>query len=373
MRTRREVLASIKRRKIEAMRNRRQSSTGGDTEIGQDSFLDVVANLVGILVILIMVIGVRARHAWQSAAATPLLTNAAPAEISRPEGLEALMRRVEQKSSAVTELQRDAHRLDAQVTQVSELAAVKCAERNQLQLLVSAAKADLAQRQSALNAADGATIAARQQLADVERELSEVQQALHAVEIALGSQQQKVLLHYTTPLAKMVFGHEEHFRLLNNRLVYVPIEEIANHVRDDAEDKLWKLKDVDQVTETIGPIRGFRVRYTMERREEQVITEAGPMLRRTIELAQFTLVPTADQIGEDVDAALGEDSTFINYLRSLDANDTTVTVWTYPDSYSAYRRLKEKLQGLGFQYAARPMPEGELIGGSPRGSRSAAE
>ena len=63
----------------------------------------------------------------------------------------------------------------------------------------------------------------------------------------------------------------------------------------------------------------------------------------------------------------------MNYIRSLDANDTTVTVWTYPDSYAAYRRLKETLQGMGFQCAARPMPEGELIGGSPHGSRSAAE
>jgi len=31
---------------------------------GQDSFLDIVANLVGILVILITVIGVRAQDAW---------------------------------------------------------------------------------------------------------------------------------------------------------------------------------------------------------------------------------------------------------------------------------------------------------------------
>ena len=31
---------------------------------GQDSFLDVVANLVGILIILVMVVGARAKDAW---------------------------------------------------------------------------------------------------------------------------------------------------------------------------------------------------------------------------------------------------------------------------------------------------------------------
>ncbi len=42
------------------MRNRRLADNSGIEDGGQDSFLDIVANLVGILVILIMVIGVRA-------------------------------------------------------------------------------------------------------------------------------------------------------------------------------------------------------------------------------------------------------------------------------------------------------------------------
>ena len=35
---------------------------------GQDSFLDVVANLVGILIILVMVVGMQARQAMEQAA-----------------------------------------------------------------------------------------------------------------------------------------------------------------------------------------------------------------------------------------------------------------------------------------------------------------
>ena len=37
-------------------------------EPGQDSFLDIVANLVGILIILVMVVGVRAKDALLEAA-----------------------------------------------------------------------------------------------------------------------------------------------------------------------------------------------------------------------------------------------------------------------------------------------------------------
>ena len=265
------------------MRNRRLANKSGSEDIGQDSFLDVVANLVGILVILIMVIGVPRTVCLAEFRGDSAMAAVDASDVSRPEALEALSRRVEQKSLAVAELQHDTHRLDAQIQQVAELAAQQRASRNQLQLLVSAAEADLTQRKSTLNEVDQAEVTAKQQLADAARELDEVKQAAHAVELAIGSQQQKVLLHYTTPLAKMVFGHEEHFRLLNNRLVYVPIEDIADQVRDDAENKLWKLKDIDEVTETIGPIRGFRVRYTMQRREEEVVTEMGSMLRRTID------------------------------------------------------------------------------------------
>jgi len=52
---------------------------------------------------------------------------------------------------------------------------------------------------------------------------------------------------------------------------------------------------------------------------------------------------------------------------------TTVTLWTYSDSFNAYRRMKEELYQAGFRVAGRPMPDGKQIGGSPSGTKSAAE
>ena len=40
---------------------RKRTSTDPTEAMGTDSFLDIVANLVGILIILVMVIGVRAK------------------------------------------------------------------------------------------------------------------------------------------------------------------------------------------------------------------------------------------------------------------------------------------------------------------------
>jgi hypothetical protein len=41
-----------------------------DQMIGQDSFLDVVTNIVGILILLVMVVGMRASHAVETAVTT---------------------------------------------------------------------------------------------------------------------------------------------------------------------------------------------------------------------------------------------------------------------------------------------------------------
>ena len=43
-------------------------------EPGQDSFLDIVANLVGILIILVMVVGARAKDAMLRGDASPTAT-----------------------------------------------------------------------------------------------------------------------------------------------------------------------------------------------------------------------------------------------------------------------------------------------------------
>jgi hypothetical protein len=340
--------------------------------------LDIVANLVGILVILIMVVGVRARHAWQTATVAEAPANVAASVVTAPRPLprplpnETLQVEVRAKESAVEELQRDAFRLDAQVEQLAHQAATKRAERDQLQLLVAAATADLDERKASLDQAARRRVDADQAVATAQRELQQLAQTIEAVRQSTAAEPQR-LHHRPTPLAKTVFGREEHFRLLNGLLVYVPINDIVEQLRDDAERKLWKLKDTDEITENIGPIGGFRVRYTMQRRERRAQTPSGLALRRTIELAKFTLYPVAEMMGEPLAAALQNGSQFLEFVRSLDPTDATITVWTYPDSFSDFRQLKEALQEMGFQAAARPMPHGHPIGGSPDGSRSAAE
>ena len=84
-------------------------------------------------------------------------------------------------------------------------------------------------------------------------------------------------------------------------------------------------------------------------------------------------MPVSDDLGELVKTALQPNSQFQARLGIEDPQNTTITVWVYPDSFEQFHSLKSQLYKQGFLTAARPMPAGRLMGGSPRGTRSAAE
>ena len=67
--------------------------------------------------------------------------------------------------------------------------------------------------------------------------------------------------------------------------------------------------------------------------------------------------------------ALTPGSLFYTALRSA-PTDTTLTFWVYPDSFGSFRELQTFAHQHGFKVAARPLPDGMLIMGSPSGSKS---
>jgi hypothetical protein len=153
----------------------------------------------------------------------------------------------------------------------------------------------------------------------------------------------------------------------------VPLTELVDVLKKEAKIKVYKLEEASEITETIGPIGGFHMKYTMHRTKVAMNTSQGTVIREAADLKQFILVPDAAVLGEPLDEALAEGSAFRERLKRMDPNRTTITVWTYPDSFHDFRRLKDELFKLGYLTAGRPMPHGQPIAGSPSGSRSAAQ
>ena len=85
------------------------------------------------------------------------------------------------------------------------------------------------------------------------------------------------------------------------------------------------------------------------------------------------LLPTDNTLGEPAGEALGEGSRFREVLAAYRPDETTVTIWVYEESFAEFRALKKALYRMGYATAGRPLPRNVPIGGSPDGTKSAAQ
>jgi len=338
----------------------RREARKHDDAPGQDSFLDIVANLVGILIILIMVIGARATDAMVEATPTDV-------EAEDDSHIDIMAAR-----AAADAVENDIHNVDAKIKRQQFEIAYRRKERDKFMQMVVSVEEELNRQRDELDESQSQRLNMGRDLLVARSELEDMKASRHSLENS--TPPENVIEHLPTPMAKTVFGTEVHFRLDNGRVTYVPWDELIEKLKQEAPQTVWKLKGAVRVTETIGPVRGFRMKYTLRRAKHvRPIGGGAVSMQQRIELDRFVLVPVSGDLGEPLESALRKDSEFHSILARHDPDRTTVTVWVYPNSFGQFRKLKEDLFRLGFLTAGRPMPEGHPIGGSPDGTRSASQ
>ena len=326
---------------------------------GQDSFLDVVCNLVGIMVVLVMVVGAQA----QRAAIIRERAKQATAIEATPQydvaGAAAAAASVE---ASISELQANIARQNLEL-------AMREQERNKMQILVTVAEQRLAEHRNKLSEAERARYDMQAELAKAKSQLTELDQLTGATKNVPPG----VIEHLPTPMAKTVFGKEVHFRLLDGKLAYVPWDETLERMKADAPRQVQKLRDSPKVEISLPVIEGFGGRYILRRAEAEIRTGAGVARQTRVELERLYFVQVDSNLGESLERARAQNSLFRSRLIGMEPGQTTVTVWVYPNSFEQFRALKAVLFKMGYLTAARPLPEDFPIGGSPDGSRSSAE
>jgi hypothetical protein len=327
-----------------------------DTEgFGGDSFLDVVCNVVGMLIILVVIVGIRAGQVGKGTQA------------DHSEEIAAIKRLRSENAAAESDVRRLAEEMQRVAMQTQLLAR----ERDSVAVLVAAAERLLEDKRKELSGRSQEDYARRRELSEAEKKLLAMEQ-----ELAAPTAQRPVvqLTSYQTPISKSVQGKELQFQLRAGRITMIPIEELLERFKSDAQAKAHRLRSQYEFTDTIGPIGGFRMQYTLERIDAEQ-DESGRLGRgmSMVQLAEYNLIPESSLLGETLEEAMGSRSQFRADLTPYKPAETTVTLWTYEDSFREYRALKEELHKLGFAVAGRPMPHGQQIGGSPHGSRSAAQ
>lgn len=328
-----------------------------DEAVNADSFLDIVASVVSVMIIMVMMTGLKIKNTPPEAAIT--------AEVARAAG------DLTQKENDECALHGEVQSLDAQMQQIQAQTTVRKRERDVLALTVTGLDQQLrgARQPAAPQQSDNGQLAAK--VAEARGRLEILNRQREAIERTPASSVQ--IESYNTPLGRTVVGREIHFQLSHGRVAYVPLNELAEKAVEDIKHKLNRLSEQSELTDTIAPIEGYRLTYVIRLRgaTNEEIRESGHDRPRIED--HFELAPVTDGLGETIAEALQPTSQFHQVLRSRQAKDATITLWTYPGSFDDFRRLKKELYQLGFPVAARPLPDGVPISASSQGSKSTAE
>lgn len=364
---------------------------------GSDSFLDVVANIVGILIILIVIAGVRISQTPAKAPSgdmpglglpadlapeseepassevvvpEPAMAEAAPEPEVAPEPLPELV-----APPTLVERVRELEAEIATITLESQKLGESLAGSNRLQSdldsRLQTARGLLEERKSEISATEARDA---QQKLDLELTRQAAARLLAQVtELEKKSPPVEKLQHRITPVSRTVDGRELHFRLEKNRIAEVPIDALVERLKEHIERRKDWIVKTKQHKGQVGPINGFNLEYIIGVEMVSSLEELrSGMGGYRMSMRYWEIHPEESMRGEPEDVALSQGSRFYQALVSA-GQDTTLTFWVYPDSYQLYRKIQAFAHEQGFPIAARPLPHGVAISGSPNGTRSASQ
>ncbi len=327
---------------------------------GGDSFLDIVANIVGILVLLVVVVGVRAGRQVAVVAQVQTVDHEQVIEEAKGAIREALLNRKE-------------------VARLVEQAAISLGEsqlrnqvREELATYIATLRAELDEERKNLSASDRRTFDTHNQLAQAQLELEKLTRKQIGLIAADTGPEIEQIDFEPTPIVRGRVTDEVLLRLEADRVVYLPVNELKQEleysmasIRNSFSSMSGEEASFERL---VGPIDGFALRCLFSRRLVQ--TAEGTMVVGGLKVAR--LEPQAGLYGtgpptESLNEAMQANSRLLNRLRTVDPKKTVITLITYPDSFDVLPQLEKNLRERGYRVAKSLQRSGKPIAFSPGG------
>jgi hypothetical protein len=177
-----------------------------------------------------------------------------------------------------------------------------------------------------------------------------------------------------SPVARPAASNESHFELRHNRVSFIDLERLLEMTKADAQLRIRMSDQMAAISNKVGPAGSFSIEYELVRSVPGSVEELiERKSMRRYDLRAWEIVPEFETRGETYEATKNPISEFSRSINRINPARSTITLWVYPDSFTLYRRLRNELVEQGFSVAARPLPDGMTIRGSPLGTQSAAQ
>lgn len=326
-----------------------------EIEFSFDSFLDVVANVVGIILRLILVawVGARSYKVVVPAAPLPSLTKEEIAELPDPQDplapeLERQRRELAEAQSHLLQQLKEWQKLRQGSTLTTE-------ELGRLTARVQEVDSERQNIESKSQLDSQAIYKANFSLQELRERSKHV---VEEIETLRKAPPDKQTLRYRTPVSHPLQSEELLFECRYGRIAFIDYGKFMAEIESALKDgeKLRGMNEYSGVTESVGP---FRMRYMIER--DAYNGKAS---------LSWEIEPAAIARGETVEQALAPGSEFRRVIDSIEPASTAVTLCVYPDSFPVYRKLRDFMHERDIVVAGRPLPEGASIAASRHGTAS---
>ena len=352
------------------MRRRRRPNK--EIQFSFDSFLDVVANVVGIILRLILVAwaGAKAYKGPPPPPPPPLPVLESLATLPAPkdplgDDLDQQRQLLLQAQAQLLEHMKLWKETDKERGKTREQVALLAEQRKKLE---DERKA-LLEKTLLLEPESSSTVALT-----LQEFQKRSQQLLLQIDELRKSPSVKQALRYRTPVSHPVQTEEIHLECLHGRVTVIDVGGLEEAIQREARDKIDQLKTQWEVSDVTSAIGEFRLRYVLMRERDEFNKGSplppDPQAGYRYGVAGWEAIPLHNVRGETVEQALKPGSEFRRLMDHIEANQTAVTFWVYSDSYPEYRRLRDFLHGRDIVVAARPMLPGAPIAASRSGSAS---
>lgn len=366
----------------------RRRSEQQNMESGNDSFLDILANLVGILVILVVIVGIRVKQTVKvdddvllaeqaSSLAVEQAVEPTVIHISRDEmpisvSFAAPIAEIEADPTPSTSLALKIASLKGELaaTPADPIQVVDASDLERLNAANEALSAKLAAAAEATQTAESQLTKARAYSDELTRQIGRTVARLEEDE---AEEVEVISLHHDVRAIARRAGPDQLFiQLAGGRVTLLPIGELIPKVVSSAMRKYRNASSESMYSGRVGPLDGISLDYEIPLTGSSAMDDVFARASHPLSRLTFSVEVGPDAKSESMEQALKLSSDF-RYALSQSVPGTTVTAFVYPDSFAEARQLQEFLQSGGVPLALHPLAFGEQIKHSSDGAASMAQ
>jgi hypothetical protein len=188
-----------------------------EAAIGEDAFLDTIANLVGILIILVVIVGSRSYATAKSAI---------------EKELEDKVGQLESPTSKTNQLDLDLKKQEEELRNYDLELAYRDSERMAIMDRVTMVEQQVEEDLKGIDESTKDRIDASQAMTELEKQLANLlrqQGDVQSVEPSTA-----ILQHLPTPMAKTVFGKELHVMMRGGKAAVIPWDRLIDALKNEA-------------------------------------------------------------------------------------------------------------------------------------------